>query len=341
VAAARSDRNPVAPEVKVERVFNFTGGFPDCAACGTKEWACSNGVGNWKDGRLDFSLTESIPSSFRPTKIFVTLKGNYQCGGGDIWSNVNVTLNDLLVDYKSVESYSSSSSPRCQCNHCDGDRVFQNDLFSQGFPRFNVRGVNTLQIKASPDQPICLASVSLKIIFEAPEYRNVYITAFPNPKNGTQNYPEICKAETNFSPCSTTGYYQTSHGESTKQYADVMFKDPVSPSNIVIGVNMRLYANFPKYSSYSRPHFTAFANTQQVDWMTIGEADERPYYLCQFCSGGSYFRTSRPVMSGYPGYNYGGWNTMGFSLTNYQYAVGTFYIGRVEVELVVVPRIIL
>jgi len=285
------------------KFFTWSGGFAGCSNCGSPvtKFACSNGIGDWQDGYQTFSLSD-VPTGYALTEVQVDLTGTFSCLTNQN-SLVNVTLNGIIVDSKSL--YGSSG---CTCNSCDGTKTFSNKFFTRGFPGKFSGANNYLQV-VSALSPICLSSANMTLVFSKPDFKAVSINIYPTSNNTIRTDCYACMG-TNTSAVSSPNLI------------DFIFRDPLPAGKTPVAIAARVFGRWNGFYGSSGAVQIAVSG-QTIASRTI-PTQSFSSSNCNYCLGGLDW-SSQMFMFGWPNYLAGGHNLLRIyqSWSSSTYAVGS------------------
>jgi hypothetical protein len=271
------------------------------------QFACSNNIGNWNNGFQTFSLSD-VPSGYVLSEVSVNLTGTFNCLNQNSLSLVNVTINGVVIDTKSV-----SGGSGCTCNSCDGVRSFSNKFYAFGFPGKFSGASNYMQV-ISVLSPICLSSADLMMTFYKPasDQKAITFNIWPVPNNTVE--AGNCHA------C----MFNNGSAQSSPYYVFFGFKDPLPAGKTAVAMSARVYGRWNYLSGNSNAGVKLTIADQAVDTRVIpGSVNNQ----CDFCGGGVDWK-STTYMFGWPNYSYGGYikGSLYQSYTSSPYVVGMITI---------------
>jgi len=144
--------------------LKYDGGGPICPSCDGgllyPSFACSyNNRGNWTDGIKVFD--DPLPLLTVLIGVQLTLVGTFDC---QVFSE-NTSVSITLQGYTVVNKFNLPQNYPCYCGNCAGTATLQSDEEKKGWPNYEYRGNNTLQIFVL-ENSICLSEVRVTLIHD-------------------------------------------------------------------------------------------------------------------------------------------------------------------------------
>eukprot|EP01094_Clydonella_sp_ATCC50884_P011653 TRINITY_DN2144_c0_g1_i3.p1 TRINITY_DN2144_c0_g1~~TRINITY_DN2144_c0_g1_i3.p1 ORF type:complete len:369 (-),score=90.87 TRINITY_DN2144_c0_g1_i3:88-1089(-) len=280
------------------QTFTLSGGLPFCSQCGSDgEYACSNGIGQFKD---DFRVMDPLP--FRPldstgdvaNNVIVQVYGAFSCDTQI--GMVEVDFNDVPLNV-----FITKPTDSCACGSCDPVLTFQG-YFPSGFPDYNYGGANIVHLSMATSY-ICVNRIEVTIGSGKPLY--------PGLKSKVVSW--TFSSSTNYKVCQGLGYSSTS--------LQGRFKDPLPDNSILVLAESDIFGSYFCSSTSSNTALSARLQDTSVDSETVqnnGKGCSGTY----ICDGAVRLSNSVLYQGGWPGYNLGGDNVLSIRSSPYSSRIG-------------------
>jgi len=296
----------------------FGGGLPFCSQCGEAgAYSCSpygnvKSIGNWNNGTLEFN--NPLPKGVFASSITATVYGSYGCSQSGSVAVFSVSLNGNVLDIQQ-----GSSPTTCKCNTCEGGVVFsgETNLFNELTYGYNYNNPNLIQVYAY-NEVICVNRIEVVI-------------------TSSKNAPQIDYWQGSFSPSRSDctqpcGVPRKCWNSDLVGSQVVQFNDPLPENSLLLAAAVQVFG-----SSRFGP------SSQNISAALVGQfVGSAPCnFATGFCGGNVYLSTDSFFQDGWPGYAYGGQNSLTLSIEADYIMVGTFvlqlyYYGGANVSTVAV-----
>jgi len=309
-----------APPVFASVSMYWWGGIPTCSNCGDQgEYACSFGIGEWNNGTQIFQdpLTKLIKAgaaapNYVLSSINATIFGSYGCVAYD-YTRIRASVQGQFLDITGWRP----TTLRCKCNTCNGDITFTSSaMYPGGIPGYLYGGNNTITFDILQNSA-CLSSVTVNLTYTVPvstriQYGHVLALGSGSPDQ------EICGVYVANSFCPTDA-----------ASVSFRFQDPLPPGTVLIQANARV---FGVWKVNDQALWTLGLGSQSTPVGTFTLPDYSSLTSWSVCSGSADTGPSEVYQGGWPGYSYGGTNTLTLSPADH-YETRKNCFGFVELSL--------